>query len=74
MKIFTSFDPELLLLGIYPNEIIQKERKIIYVSIFTSVFSNTMEERDDLNIQQQGLMKETAVHPPDKIAIKTKDG
>lgn len=43
--IFISFDPELLLLGIYPNEIIHKERKMIYASIFTAVLSNIIEEK-----------------------------
>lgn len=45
MKIYIRFDPEFLLPGIYPNEIIQKERKIVHVSIFTAVLSNIMGEK-----------------------------
>ena len=33
------FGPKILIPGIYPNEIIQRERKIIHVSIFAAVLS-----------------------------------
>lgn len=44
-KIFTPFDPELLLLCVYFNEVMQSERKTICVSTFTTtVFSNIGKE------------------------------
>lgn len=50
IKIFILFHPELVLLGIYTNEIIQKERKIIYISTLTTVPSNIIEEKiEDLD-------------------------
>lgn len=44
-KIFTPFDPELLLLCVYFNEVMQSERKIVCVSTFMiTVFSTIVKE------------------------------